>query len=74
MLEYPCCIYVFFSQILSIFVDGDDYEDIAEITIVSGCVEITRIILDTHDQDSVDEKLEDNLHHLHNENTVEEKF
>mmetsp|Transcript_2869 Transcript_2869/g.6752 ORF Transcript_2869/g.6752 Transcript_2869/m.6752 type:complete len:409 (+) Transcript_2869:43-1269(+) len=53
---------------------GDDYEDIAVITIVSGCVEITRIILDTHDQDSVDKKLEANLHHLHNEHTVEEKF
>jgi len=46
---------------------GNDYEDLSVITIVTTCIEITRICLNSHNQPVVDPQLETSLHHHHNQ-------
>lgn len=46
---------------------GDDLEDLMVITIVTTCIEITRICLNSNDQGAVDEALEETLRQKHNQ-------
>lgn len=46
---------------------GDDLEDLMVITIVTTCIEITRICLSSHDQGQVDPNMELETRHRHNQ-------